>query len=428
MRRVAGMRMRACALSVCLLGGCSFGSESEPSTSTRPAQSGSAMPKSGPELSKEPIQLRPTPAWVKDACGGFPASNRRFCPASIPVAGKGELTMSLVFAKRTNRVNLMQLQAGQESFGDERRNRPPSLAAVLLVSGDLQQALAGLLPPANSTSAAPIRDGLANMARTKPLSLGPKRWAGLEGELALAPSRGRYPLAYFRYVFFRWRDASGAHAFGLRAWEPFTESVRTLRALITRLRPVAARRVSHRENESAPGGVPLARSPAWLLAACRALRTRPICPGRIPAAHVSSLDLFFEPSIVGPGGRQDWLSVEWGVPHGDTANNRPPGFLHLDLRAGALPLDKRFQRPSTSPRDGLFLTRAGGPMPLGHPRWAGRNGVLVLGDCFGNHLCFRWRQQGIGYQIDLHGWEPFTQTVSTLHAIVASLPPSEGIG
>ena len=64
------------------------------------------------------------------------------------------------------------------------------------------------------------------------------------------------------------------------------------------------------------------------------------------------------------------------------------------------------------------------PPPLGFGRrdWNGRHGVLVLGDCFANHLCFRWRERGVGYQIDLHGWEPFTQTVASLRAIVASLP------
>jgi hypothetical protein len=64
---------------------------------------------------------------------------------------------------------------------------------------------------------------------------------------------------------------------------------------------------------------------------------------------------------------------------------------------------------------------AGAPIPLGHPRWGGRQGVLVLGDCFSNHLCFRLSQRGT-YQIDIHGWEPFTQTVLALHKIVSSLP------
>jgi hypothetical protein len=39
-----------------------------------------------------------------------------------------------------------------------------------------------------------------------------------------------------------------------------------------------------------------------------------------------------------------------------------------------------------------------------------------------NHLCFRWSEHGSSYQIDIHGWEPFTQTVLALHTIVSSLP------
>jgi len=44
----------------------------------------------------------------------------------------------------------------------------------------------------------------------------------------------------------------------------------------------------------------------------------------------------------------------------------------------------------------------------------------VLGDCYGDHLCFRWRVAGRAYQIDLHGWEPFLQTVAALRRIVSS--------
>jgi hypothetical protein len=361
---------------------------------------------------------------VRDGCGAFTVSLRLFCPRAIPVGGHGKLTMSIVVATRRNPVNVLDLETGSESLGDQRKNRPPNLVGVLLVGGHLEQALSGLLPRAESPPER-VRAGLANVARSKPISLGRRRWAGLEGELSLAPSRGRYPLAYFRYLFFRWHDVHGAHAVGLRDWEPFPESVRTLHALIDDLAPAGAKRFAYRAHAGPVAGVEMARTPAWLLAACRALRTRPICPQQIPAASPSYVNVFFEPSIVGPGGRQDWLSVEWGTPHGDTANNRPPGFLHLDLRAGAIPLNKRFQRPPVAPRDGLFLTRSAGPLPLGHPRWAGRSGVLVLGDCFGNHLCFRWPEQTVGYQIDLHGWEPFSETVAALRATVGSLssPP-----
>jgi hypothetical protein len=60
------------------------------------------------------------------------------------------------------------------------------------------------------------------------------------------------------------------------------------------------------------------------------------------------------------------------------------------------------------------------PVPLGRRTWGGHRGPLVLGDCCGNHLCFRWRAAAAAYQIDLHGWEPFPETVSVLRRIVSS--------
>jgi hypothetical protein len=40
----------------------------------------------------------------------------------------------------------------------------------------------------------------------------------------------------------------------------------------------------------------------------------------------------------------------------------------------------------------------------------------------GDHLIFYWRQNATDHMITLHGWEPFTQVVATLHAIVLSAP------
>jgi hypothetical protein len=405
----ARRRLAACTLSVAVFAAWPLGREVHPSRASRPASV------------RAPVPLRKTPVWVRDACGGFGLSMRRYCPAAVPAADSDELTMSIVFAGRGRPANLLQLLSGSESAGNQRANRPPHLLGLLLGSGDVGRALSGLLPPAGAAPAR-ARDGLVAAARRSPLALGRRRWAGHAGELALAPSSGPVPLAYFRYVFFRWRDSRGSHVLGLRAWEPFTESVRTLHALVDRLAPAPQRRFAYPARRG-PGGVATARAPDWLLAACHALRTRPICPGRIPATPRSSLDLFLLRNA-GPSrhGRQDWISAEWGTPYeSEPARNRPPRFVHLDIRAGGVPLGRRFRHPVTRPRDGLFRSRGRQPIPLGRPRWVPGGGILVLGDCFANHLCFRWRRHGVGYQIDLHGWEPFSQTVATLHAIVSSI-------
>lgn len=39
----------------------------------------------------------------------------------------------------------------------------------------------------------------------------------------------------------------------------------------------------------------------------------------------------------------------------------------------------------------------------------------------GNHLIFRWRQNGRSYALSLHAWEPFLETVATLRAIIESI-------
>lgn len=381
-----------------------------------------------------PVTLRPTPSWVREACGGFPASIRSFCPSAFPAAAGHGLVVSIVTATPGDSLNLLQLEAGRgESDGDQHQNRPPRDVGVFLASGDLDRALPTIFPRSLRPSS-PVRDGLANRTRTHALSLGRRRWAGIHGKLSLAPSQGRYPLVYFHYLVLRWGDAGGETAIGLHAWEPFTETVQTLHALVDRLTPAPQAPLSEPRLPSPSGGLAMTRTPGWLRAACRALRTRPICPTRMPAADPGSITVFHEPSWRSgstPKRWQDLLDVAWGAPYGSQpTRNHPPRFLHLRLSAGDVPVARQFAGPIVQPRDGLMLSRGGeaggAPVLLGHPRWGGHRGVLVLGDCFSTHLCFRWSEHGIPYQIDIHGWEPFTQTVAALHNIVLSLPSQSG--
>jgi hypothetical protein len=375
-----------------------------------------------------PVALRPLTAWIREACGGLPRSIRDYCPTVVPAGPRG-LTLSLLRATRRYPVNLLQLEAGGEYFGNQRRNRPPRYVALFLASGNLGRALPELFPPPG-VRPAPVRDGLANVARTTGLAFGRRRWGGIEGQLSLAPSHGRIPLVYFNYLLFRWRDRTGDHVLGLHKWEPFHETVRTLHALVDRLGPAAAVALVSPAAPTIRGGVATAPSPRWLLTACRSLRTRRICPSRIPAANPRFIDLYYEPqwgSRKGSAGA-NLIGVSWGAPHDNQpTRDRPPRFLHLDLTAGAVRVRWHFDQPVARVRNGLMRGRGGeatpGPLPLGRRQWNGRRGVLVLGDCFGNHLCFRWRERGVAYQIDLHGWEPFTQTVAALRGIVFSLPP-----
>jgi hypothetical protein len=408
-------------VSLALVGGCSPGSSSQ-SNST-------SSPNTIRKLTHAPVRLRATPPWVRAACGGLPESIRSYCLTAFPASVGVGLTLSVSLASPGAGFNLLQLEAGGEHDGDQHLNRPPDYVGVFVASGDLAQALPTIFPRTLGTPV-PVGDGLANAPRRRALAFGPRRWAGISGQLSLAPSRGPIPLVYFHYLLFRWDTVNGETAIGLHAWEPFTETVQTLHALVDRLTLAPPQPLFYPPRPAAPGGVAMTRTPNWLLDACRTLKTRPICPTRIPAAQ-PNFSLFYEPnwrSGSSSVARQDLLSVSWGAPHGsDFAQNHPPSFLHLDLIAGAVPLDRHFAHPVVVPHDGLmFLTGSGeaaeAPIPLGHPHWNGRHDVLVLGDCFSNHLCYRWRQAASTYQIDIHGWEPFTQTVSALRQIVSSLP------
>ena len=161
--------------------------------------------------------------------------------------------------------------------------------------------------------------------------------------------------------------------------------------------------------------------------ACRSLRTRSICPTLIPSGPTNYVSMLFEPRWRSSHGQSDdLLSVEWGAPRPDPAQNRPPAFAHLELAAGGLSLAGHVDAEAVVPRDGMMAGReseASAPaVRLASSNWRGHHGSLVLGDCFGNHLCYRWRQEGTNFQVDLHGWEPFTESVATLRRIVQSIP------
>jgi hypothetical protein len=98
-------------------------------------------------------------------------------------------------------------------------------------------------------------------------------------------------------------------------------------------------------------------------------------------------------------------------------------FAHLELAAGDLAFSDPPVTAAVPAHNGMLTGREGEtPAPVVHLhawRWP-YGGSLLLGDCFGNHLCYRWHQLDRWYQIDMHGWEPFTQTVAALRAVVGS--------
>jgi len=163
-------------------------------------------------------------------------------------------------------------------------------------------------------------------------------------------------------------------------------------------------------------------TPAWLGELCRTTpMLRPACPRRVPAAGVQGASLDVVPTP--PSERPRLTSVLVNIQYSDLREKRPPPFVHLELTAGRVVSSTRFSQPVPIGRltvpEGYAVTR---PISLGRRDWTAHPGMLVFGDCFGNHLCYRWSQNGRDHQIDLHAWEPVAQTVRVLRAIVASTP------
>jgi hypothetical protein len=371
---------------------------------------------------RSPVPVQATPVWVRAACGGF-ADLRHLCPFAAPAARGPGVTLSMAIGTARYPLNLLQVETGGEYFGNQRRNRPPRFVGWFLMSGQLERLLPAIYPPWGGPGTPP-RNGQAETPRRRALLLGRMKWGGRAGQLVLAPSKGTEALVYFHYLVFRWRQAGREVAIGLHAWEPFRETVQTLHAMVDRVRSVPSSPIA-RPSLPHSHPVPSATPPAWFTLACRSLRTRAICPTQIPVGPTNYISLFYEPRWRSSHTRSDdLLSVEWGAPRPDPARNRPPAFVHLELTAGGISLAGHIDAGPVAPRNGMMAGReseaAAPTIKLTSPGWPGR-GSLALGDCFGNHLCYRWRHLGEYLQVDLHGWEPFTQTVATLREIVRSI-------
>jgi hypothetical protein len=155
--------------------------------------------------------------------------------------------------------------------------------------------------------------------------------------------------------------------------------------------------------------------------------TPSICPRVVPTAGVDGSDVSMQSWPPWPGQghvETSWMSITWSSSGGpDPHAAHPPAFGHFEVTAGCVRHAAHYARrvplgQITIPA-GYIPTR---PIPLGRRLWTSPAGSLIFGDCFANHLCYRWREHGETYQIDLHAWYPLAQTVAVLHAMVASTP------
>jgi hypothetical protein len=370
-----------------------------------------------------PVAMIPTPRWALAACATV-AELRRFCPGEVPLTRQRGWTMIFTAPRRRYPLALFELQSGVVWGGfREHVHRPPILGNTVLLGGRFMMLAARAFPPSRARPVA-VRDGMANGLRRRPIALGPRTWSAIRGELSLTPSVYAAQGELTDLVVFRWHDAAGDHAVGLNVWEPLTDSVATLRAIVSTLAPQSG--AQEPRTVALVDGVPMTTTPPWLRDLCRTPpMLRVACPSRVPPAglHGTCVDVVPTPPSERPKLRSLLVSVSWGGEFPNPRRNRPPRFVHLELTAGSVARAKRYAPPVpisalTVPR-GYATTR---PIALGERDWTKNRGQLVFGDCFGNHLCYRWRQGGRGYQIDLHAWEPVKQTVDVLRAIVVSTP------
>jgi hypothetical protein len=363
----------------------------------------------------------PTPSWALAACASVPEL-RRFCPSLVPLTRTRQWTLSFYAPTRRYPVATFQLQSGVQWGGNQEHvHRPPIFGNTVVLGGGFMRLASRAFPTSRARPVA-VRDEMANGLRRQAIPLGRRAWSGIEGELSLTPTIYAAEGTLADLVAFRWHDALGDHAVGLNVWEPLTDAVATLHAVVSTLTQQPA--VPRPRTVAPVGGVPMAAAPARLSMICRTRAIlRAACPSRAPAGGVHSAYVTVAPN---PWDRRSkppslLVSAEYAFGRG-----RPP-FVHLELATGRIPIARRYapQVPISRlkvPKD-YTVTQ---PIPLGERAWTANPGRLVFGDCFGNHLCYRWRQDGRRYQIDLHAWAPVTRTVQVLRAIVRSTPAGHG--
>jgi hypothetical protein len=173
----------------------------------------------------------------------------------------------------------------------------------------------------------------------------------------------------------------------------------------------------------------------------KVLCLRAACPMKVPSSSAEDLrtNSFKQ-------GRHWTFTTEGGSgPYESPRRNRPPGFIHVVVQGGdlsdAFETFTYSESRIVSAADGVMRSaerrRLGAlgqsgetPMGLffGERRWSGRHGDLILAPPFtytdsihADHLIFLWRSDGTAYAVSLHAWEPFTEAVATLRAVVSSV-------
>jgi hypothetical protein len=154
---------------------------------------------------------------------------RAACPRLVPRVRAAYLShLAVELVGSPHRLDTFNLERGGEYPGAPERNRPPRMAHLVIVGGEVERA-APVFDLARAPRTRP-RNGLMRLARARPLSFGRVRWSGLSGDLFLAPSYPRGGMLG-NHLVFRW-GSKRRYVVSLHAWEPLLEAETTLRAIV----------------------------------------------------------------------------------------------------------------------------------------------------------------------------------------------------
>lgn len=175
-----------------------------------------------------------------------------------------------------------------------------------------------------------------------------------------------------------------------------------------------------------PGHEPqLMAMPVKALEKCRKHKSLiPICPARVPRIKPESFH-----HVIAPEAKWPVFSAEWNAPSPKLSErNAPPRTTHIVVRAEHRHMFS-FKWPSEPhPQGSGIKDKRKHGLLLDSPTWSGRRGTLVLappypfGGIDGDHLVFKWEEEGSIYAISLHAWRPLSESIATLEAIVESIP------
>lgn len=200
----------------------------------------------------------------------------------------------------------------------------------------------------------------------------------------------------------------------------------TVIVLATTLAAIGAQSASPRSRT-----IRMERTPAYVLGYCKkSVRLLLACPHLLPRMSQPSPHWEVNLCLVRHTGCAGLTWDDLSLVDGGNGT-RPPVWSHVIVQAGSLRRAFPFLYPTRGRRishlDGLFSRSRTHAIFVGTFTWGGRKGTVILAPEFpaggeqGGHLIFRWRSHGTDFAVGLHGWEPLSQTFSTLRQMITSI-------